>query len=212
MLPALERTGIDHNRTHADRAAIDEHAGHSSWSATWRFTHRWGERGVERRSEHGEDQGQRKEIKHGREIEVAEEDHGDSGRHGRGDQAGRMPCELVICPGRQITARSQPRSHVPSLETLVFTDQTAHLRSSTEPYTGSGKNRERPPPRKRVDRGPGGCVLITRPADPAGGRSRLIIPLYGLLHLRKGFIHPGRVRSGAASLRVAGIALPPAAC
>ena len=79
-----------------------------------------------------------------------------------------MPCELVICLGRQITARSQPRSHVPLLKTLIFTDPTAHLPSTSGPCTGSGKNRERPS-RKRVDRGPGGCVLITRPRRPRWG-------------------------------------------
>ena len=60
---------------------------------------------------------------------------------------------------------------------------------------------------------PGATSGATPPIATGGGRSRPHVSLlYGLLHLRKGFIHPGRVRSGAASLRVAGIALPPAAC
>ena len=44
-----------------------------------------------------------------------------------------MPCELVICPGRQIAARS----HVPSLDTLAFTDPTAHRPFTSGPCTGS---------------------------------------------------------------------------
>ena len=112
-------------------AATDEHTGHSSWSATWRFTHRGenearnGDQGAERSQGHedqarGETSGDRGEIAaldgdqstekirgNGRRSSMAgrsrsrRKDHGESGRHGLGDQAGRMPCELVICLGRE---------------------------------------------------------------------------------------------------------------
>ena len=60
----------------------------------------------------------------------------------------------------------------------------------------------------------GGVPPGVRPGvtPPTGSLPSYLSLLYGLLHLCKGFIHPGRVRSGAASFRGAGMALPPAAC
>ena len=104
---------------------------------------------------------------------------------------------------------SHPPSHVLPVTPLILLTKLYTPIHSRIHKGGRGKDGSDPPETCRFP-APVGVPPSHLPGRVAPLR---ILPwLYGLLHLRKGFIHPGRVRSGAASLRVAGIALPPAEC